>query len=84
MCHIDYQAFANDQCMSSADTTQHDNFHEDIYRRDNSCVITGRQREFCDAAHIIPNSKGSKVCPSDLSQSWVVFTFSLVHHFCCS
>ncbi|KAG8221107.1 hypothetical protein J3R82DRAFT_2630 [Butyriboletus roseoflavus] len=54
----DYQAF-NDGITSTAATPRRTNFREDIRRRDNSCVITGRSHEFCDAAHIIPNSKGS-------------------------
>ncbi|KAG8221110.1 hypothetical protein J3R82DRAFT_2637 [Butyriboletus roseoflavus] len=55
---VDYWAF-NDGITSSVATPRRAKFREDIRRRDNSCVITGRSHEFCDAAHIIHNSKGS-------------------------
>ena len=80
---VDHQAFG-DECTSSADTTQRHNFRKDICRRDNNCVITGRQRDFCDAVHIIPHSKGSKISSSVPSRPWVMLTFSLVYYLCCS
>ncbi|KAG8221067.1 hypothetical protein J3R82DRAFT_2582 [Butyriboletus roseoflavus] len=54
----DYQAF-NDEITSSVATPRRTKFREDIRRRDNSCVVTGEGPEYCDATHIIPNSKGS-------------------------
>ncbi|KAN0082940.1 hypothetical protein V8E55_008735 [Tylopilus felleus] len=55
---VDYKAF-NDRCTSTAATPRHANFRGRICSRDVGCVITRSPSEECDAAHIIPRSKGS-------------------------
>jgi hypothetical protein len=36
-------------------------FASDIAARDGTCVMTGEARWLCDAAHLIPHSKGDEV-----------------------
>ncbi|KAF8136158.1 hypothetical protein EV363DRAFT_1542522 [Boletus edulis] len=55
---VDYNAF-DDKCTSSAATPRCYDFREKICTRDDECVITGAERDDCDAAHIIPGRKGS-------------------------
>ncbi|KAF8433703.1 hypothetical protein L210DRAFT_3411547 [Boletus edulis BED1] len=54
---VDYQAF-NDKCTTTAATPRSSNFRENVCARDGECVITGTECDDCDAAHIIPRSKG--------------------------
>ncbi|KAF8122435.1 hypothetical protein EV363DRAFT_1554526 [Boletus edulis] len=56
---VDYKAF-NDTCTSSAATPRRSNFREQVCTRDDECVITRDECDECDAAHIIPRSKGSE------------------------
>jgi len=44
---------------SSLASTRRDNFRYDVEGRDGSCVLTGADALICDAAHLIPHSKGS-------------------------
>ncbi len=46
---------------SSQMSTHRDDFWEDVEDRDGSCVATGAPRDFCDAAHLLPHSKGDTV-----------------------
>ncbi len=46
---------------SSRTSTARDNFHGDVEGRDGSCVVTGDPGEVCDAAHLLPHSKGDTV-----------------------
>ena len=53
----------NDQVSDfNSDTNEsHGEFASAITGRDETCVISGRVRFFCDAAHLIPRSKGDEV-----------------------
>ncbi|KAF8436892.1 hypothetical protein L210DRAFT_3688345, partial [Boletus edulis BED1] len=73
---VDYNAF-DDKCTSSAATPRCYDFRETICTRDDECVITGAERDDCDAAHIIPGRKGSDVCSSDLGEPWAMLHVSL-------
>jgi hypothetical protein len=58
---VDYQAL-NDRITSSEQTTRRSDFRRSIIQRDGDfCVITGTPGPICDAAHIIPRSKGDEV-----------------------
>ena len=79
MCHfIDHKGF-NDESTSSAATPRRSHFRGDVCTRDQRCVVTRKDPEDCDAAHIIPRCKGSDVCSPDLVGPWAILTFSLVH-----
>ncbi|KAF8427180.1 hypothetical protein L210DRAFT_546350 [Boletus edulis BED1] len=60
---VDYEAF-NDTCTSSAATPRSYDFRERVCTRDDKCVITMRDRVYCDAVHIIPRSKGKNYISS--------------------
>jgi len=52
----------NDCLTSSSLTLCRSDFRSDIFRRDGGrCVITAYDGDECDAAHIIPLSKGDEV-----------------------
>jgi len=56
---VDY-AGLNDQTTSTSQTPRRYNFREDVEERDGEvCIIT--QQGGCDAAHLVPNSKGDEV-----------------------
>ena len=79
MCHfVDHKGF-NDEYTSSTATPRRSHFRGDVCTRDQRCVVTRKVREGCDAAHIVPRSKGSDVCSPDLVGPWGMLTFSLVH-----
>ncbi|KAI0289829.1 hypothetical protein BC826DRAFT_586927 [Russula brevipes] len=43
---------------SSAVSTRRDHFRLDVEQRDGTCVVTGGPPDVCEAAHILPHSKG--------------------------
>jgi hypothetical protein len=53
----------NGRVTSSEMTPRRSNFRRDVIERDFQCVVTLTPAEWCDAAHIIPKSKGDKVSP---------------------
>jgi hypothetical protein len=62
--YVDYEGL-NDR-ITTSDGTQviqrDDDFRKDVIRRDGpACVITRREQAHCDAAHLIPHSKGDEV-----------------------
>jgi hypothetical protein len=46
---------------SSRTSTRRDDFHDEVENRDEVCVVTGGPGFPCDAAHLLPHSKGDKV-----------------------
>ena len=46
---------------SSRTSTGRDNFRGDVEGRDGSCVLSGDPAYACDAAHLLPHSKGDTV-----------------------
>ncbi|KAI9566897.1 hypothetical protein HD554DRAFT_2329523 [Boletus coccyginus] len=57
---VDY-AGLNDKVTSSSQTPRRSDFRDDVGRRDGGvCVITGAAGEHCEAAHLIPESKGDE------------------------
>ncbi|SRR5258708_7946533 len=46
---------------SSRTSTRRDDFREDVEGRDGSCVVTGDPASVCQAAHLLPHSKGDTV-----------------------
>jgi len=46
---------------SSRTNTRRDNFRGDVEDRDRSCVVTGVPHRACQAAHLLPHSKGDTV-----------------------
>ena len=46
---------------SEVTTSSRIGFRDAIVERDESCVATGLRKEYCDACHLIPHSKGNKV-----------------------
>ena len=77
---VDYKGFhVSEESSSGALTPRRSRFRGDVCTRDESCVITRDERKDCEAAHIIPRSKGNDVCSPDLGGPWVILTFSLVH-----
>ena len=58
---VDYNAL-NERITSSSQTQRRSNFRRDVLERDGMfCVFTGETQDVCDAAHIIPRSKGDEV-----------------------
>jgi len=49
---------------SSRTSTHRDNFRGDVQGRDGECVLTGVPVYMCDAAHLVPHSKGDTVWDS--------------------
>ena len=67
MAFIDYQGIS-DRITSSVQTQCRSNFRQAVIERDGPyCVFTRREAESCDAAHIIPRSKGDEVLPLETS-----------------
>lgn len=48
----------------SGTNTLQDDFRDDLEDRDKRCVMTGAPAYVCHAVHLLPHSKGSKVCDS--------------------
>ena len=58
---VDYKGL-NERMTTTTLTLRRHNFRNEILVRDgNYCVITGETSEDCDAAHLIPKSKGDEV-----------------------
>ena len=58
---VDHQGL-NEQLTSSAQTARRGSFRNDVIRRDGpACVVTKAEKADCDAAHLIPHSKGDEV-----------------------
>jgi hypothetical protein len=52
----------NDRITSSVMTTRRGNFREAVIGRDGpACVVTATEFSDCDAAHLIPHSRGDDV-----------------------
>ena len=47
---------------SSEATPRRTQFRSDVIERDRVCVLTGFGEHNCDAAHLLPHSKGDEVC----------------------
>ena len=57
---VDYEC-SNDR-IATTGTTRRRDFRDDVVRRDGpACVVTQEEEYDCDAAHLIPHSKGDKV-----------------------
>ncbi len=53
----------NDRITSSEQTERSSRFRRDVMDRDGDvCVFTGSHAGDCDAAHLLPKSKGDEVC----------------------
>ena len=61
LAFIDHRAL-NDSVTSTVKTSRSRQFRQQVVNRDGVCVVTGNIPQICDAAHIIPRSKGDKVC----------------------
>ena len=58
---VDYEAL-NDRITTTEGTPRRADFRNDVVRRDGpACVVTGREKEHCDATHLIPHRKGDEV-----------------------
>ena len=58
---IDCEAL-NDRITSTEGSTSDGGFRSNVIRRDGpACVVTGTEAYHCDAAHLIPHSKGDEV-----------------------
>ncbi|KAH9025432.1 hypothetical protein EDB85DRAFT_1893856 [Lactarius pseudohatsudake] len=61
----------NDQKMSATDQTKcSSDFRMKVMARDKSCVITQEPPDDCDAAHLIPQSKGDDVMSMTILPKW--------------
>src|SRR6266404_2379597 len=59
---VDHHGLKNRTSVASSDSMCRTSvFRPAITRRDGCCVVTGEDVEDCDAAHIIPRSKGDAV-----------------------
>jgi hypothetical protein len=59
--YIDYEGL-NDRITTTEGTERRWDFRQDVIQRDGpACVITQMEEEDCDAAHLIPHSKGDEV-----------------------
>jgi hypothetical protein len=73
---IDHQGL-NDRLTSTAQTPRSNNFREDVIRRDgHACVVTEEEEDLCDAAHLIPRSKGDEVRSVVSSYNYFMTLFS--------
>jgi len=55
----------NELVMTLSATARHSGrFSEKIMQQDGSCIITGKEAELCDVAHLIPRGKGNEVMSS--------------------
>lgn len=53
---------ANTRIVTSSRTSvRRDKFRDDVEQRDGRCVVTGGPSYLCDAAHLLPHSKGDTV-----------------------
>ena len=58
---VDYEGL-NDRLTTTEATTRRADFRDDVIRRDGrACVVTQEGEDHCDAAHLIPHSKGDEV-----------------------
>jgi hypothetical protein len=58
---VDYEGL-NDRITTSDGTSHRIDFRSDVIRRDgHACVVTQVEKDDCDAAHLIPHSKGDEV-----------------------
>jgi hypothetical protein len=57
---VDYQGL-NDNVTSSDRTPRSDTFRDNIIARDGVCIVTRNAVRICDAAHLVPMSKGNAV-----------------------
>ena len=52
----------NERLTTTEGTARRGKFRDDVARRDGpACVVTGKKEAHCDAAHLIPHSKGDEV-----------------------
>lgn len=56
---VDYEGL-NDRETSTEQTHRGLHFRRDVRQRDGCCIITQERAEDCDAAHLIPRSKGDE------------------------
>ena len=91
---VDYEGL-NDRVMTTASQGHCTNFRRNVQDRDGeSCIITQEAAVHCDAAHLIPHSKGDEVmfmiilcdplimvCSSTFMMlSVIVLPFITLHH----
>jgi hypothetical protein len=57
---VDYQGL-NDNVTSSDRTPRSNTFRANIIARDGVCIVTRHVARHCDAAHLVPRSKGNAV-----------------------
>ncbi len=58
---VDHEGL-NDRITTTGGTLCRSDFRSEVIRRDGSaCVVTGAAEGDCDAAHLIPHSKGDAV-----------------------
>jgi hypothetical protein len=58
---VDHEGL-HDRLTSTARTSRSNTFRADVIRRDgDACVVSGSEGACCDAAHLIPRSKGDEV-----------------------
>jgi hypothetical protein len=58
---VDYEAFNDRITSSDSFQTPYHSSRQDIVNRDGGCVVTLEDEDECDAAHLIPASKGDEV-----------------------
>ncbi|SRR6266404_5650305 len=59
---IDYEALNGHTSIASSESTgRNPLFRQKVMERDQFCVVTGSNQRGCDAAHLIPRSKGDAV-----------------------
>ncbi|KAH9054869.1 hypothetical protein EDB87DRAFT_1413202 [Lactarius vividus] len=70
---VDYEGL-NDEMTSTDQTPRRDNFRREILARDGSfCVVTRDVVGSCDAAHIIPRSKGDEYILNVVRERWLLY-----------
>jgi len=58
---VDYECLS-DRITTTEETARRRDFRDDVVRRDGpACVVTQVEEDDCDAAHLIPQSKGDEV-----------------------
>lgn len=73
---IDYQGL-NDRLTSTARTARSNSFRDNVIKRDGpACVVTLAAEDLCDAAHLIPRSKGDEVRFAVSSYNYFMTLFS--------
>jgi hypothetical protein len=70
--------------ITSEQTTRSSHFRRDVMARDGPvCVFTESPADDCDAAHLLPKSKGDEVCiPSSFFRVTTLLNTLLVHCGC--